>query len=421
MHDPGTTRPVDVVVIGGGVVGCATALALQSRPGISVEVLEAEDRVAAHQTGHNSGVIHSGLYYKPGSLKAQNCAAGREALYAFLAERGIPHARCGKLVVATRPDEVPRLDELMARGLANGLQGLRRVGPRELREREPHVAGIAGLVVPDTGVVDYVQVTRAYAAAVVAAGGAVTTGARVTGVRVLPDRVVLETPRGPRAARYVVNCGGLQSDRVARLCGVAPDVRIVPFKGEYYDVTPSRHDLVRALIYPVPDPRFPFLGVHFTRSVHGEVHAGPNAVLAWHREGYRPWSFRWEDARDTLAWPGFVRMAWRFWRMGLSEVARSFSRRLFVRALQRLVPDITLADVTPGVPGIRAQALGRDGALVDDFVIVPGPRSIHVLNAPSPAATASLAIGRSVADLAFTTFDLDGFPQGVSDLGVQRK
>ena len=406
MHDPGTTRPVDVAVIGGGVVGCATALALQAVPGVSVEVLEAEDRVAAHQTGHNSGVIHSGLYYKPGSLKAANCARGRDLLYAFLEERGIEHSRCGKLVVATRPDELPRLDDLLARGVANGLRGVRRVGPGEMRDIEPHVAGIAGLVVPETGVVDYVDVTRAYAAAVVEGGGVVTTGARVTAVRVEADRVVLETPGGPRAARYVVNCGGLQSDRVARLCGVDPGVRIVPFKGEYYDVVPSRSDLVRALIYPVPDPRFPFLGVHFTRGIHGEAHAGPNAVLAWHREGYGPWAFNVRDAWDTLAWPGFLRLAFRFWRMGLGEVARSFSKRLFVHALQRLVPDIGPADVTPGIPGIRAQALGRDGALVDDFVIVPGPRSIHVLNAPSPAATASLAIGRSVADLAARTFDI---------------
>lgn len=412
MHDPGSPRPVDVVVIGGGVVGCATAMALSSRPGVTVEILEAEERVAVHQTGHNSGVIHSGLYYKPGSLKARNCTEGRQALYAFLEAKGIPHRRCGKLVVATRPDELPRLDDLLARGIANGLEGLRRVGPDEMREIEPHVAGLAGLVVPGTGVVDYVEVTKSYAAAVVEAGGRVTAGARVTGVRPESDRVVLETSKGVRAARFVVNCGGLQSDRIALRCGVDPGVRIVPFKGEYYDVVPSRRDLVRGLIYPVPDPRFPFLGVHFTRGVHGEVHAGPNAVLAWDREGYGPWAFRWRDAWDTLTWPGFLRLAARFWRMGAAEALRSFSRHMFVSALRRLVPDVGNRDVTTGVPGIRAQALGRDGALVDDFVIAPGPRSIHVLNAPSPAATASLAIGRSVADLAAATFDLRGGGHG---------
>jgi len=390
---------VDVAIVGGGVVGCATAMHLVARPGLTVEVLEAEDRVAAHQTGHNSGVIHSGLYYKPGSLKARKCTAGREALYAFLAERGIPHRKCGKLVVATRPGELPRLDDLLARGIANGIPGLRRVGPEEMREIEPHVAGIAGLVVPGTGVVDYVEVTRAYARAVTDAGGTVRTGTRVTGLRHESDRIVLETTNGPRAARFVVNCGGLQSDRVARLCGVDPGVRIVPFKGEYWDVLPSRADRVRGLIYPVPDPRFPFLGVHFTRGVHGEVHAGPNAVLAWHREGYGPWAFRARDAFDTLAWPGFLVMAMRFWRMGLQELARSFSRRLFVAAMRRMVPDIGPDDVVRGVPGIRAQAVARDGALVDDFVIRTGPRSIHVLNAPSPAATASLSIGRTIADL----------------------
>ncbi len=407
MHDPGTGRPADVAVIGGGVVGCATALALvRSRPGIAVEVLEAEDRVAAHQTGHNSGVIHSGLYYKPGSLKATNCTAGRQALYAYLAEKGIPHRKCGKLVVATRPDEVPRLDDLLARGVANGIPGLRRVRPEEMREIEPHAAGLAGLWVPETGVVDYSEVTRAYADDVVAGGGAVTCGARVLGVRVQADRVVMETAKGPRAARHVINCGGLQSDRVARMCGVRPDVRIVPFKGEYWDVRAEKADLVRALIYPVPDPRFPFLGVHFTRGVHGEVHAGPNAVPAWHREGYGPWAFDWRDAIDTLAWPGFLRMGLRFWRMGLAEMARSFSRRLFVRAMRRMVPEIGPSDVTAGVPGIRAQAMGRDGALLDDFAIVPGPRSIHVLNAPSPAATASLAIGRSIAERAAREWEL---------------
>jgi L-2-hydroxyglutarate oxidase len=386
----------DVAVIGGGIVGLATAMALTERTRAMVVVLEAEDRLAAHQTGHNSGVIHSGLYYKPGSLKAQNCVAGREALYHFCAAHGIAHERCGKVVIAVDKRELPRLDELELRGRANGLQGLRHLGPEEIREHEPHARGIAGLFVPDTGIVDYTAVSEACAGCVRAAGGTIVTGARVTACRrdpspggTAPD-LVLETARGVLRCGALVNCAGLHSDRVARLCGVEPDVRIVPFRGEYYDLVPQKRGLVRNLIYPLPDPRFPFLGVHFTRMVRGGVEAGPNAVLALKREGYGRTDFSLHDAAELFAYTGFWRMGLRHWRMGLHESLRSTSTGAFVAALRRLVPEITSADVVRSGAGVRAQALGPDGKLCDDFIIVEAERMVHVLNAPSPAATAAI-------------------------------
>jgi L-2-hydroxyglutarate oxidase len=402
----------DLAVIGGGIVGLATAMALVQGTRASVVVLEAEDTLAAHQTGHNSGVIHSGLYYQPGSLKARNCVAGRDALYLFCAAHGIPHERCGKVVVATRERELPHLDELERRGRANGLQGLRRLGPEEIREREPQARGIAGLFVPDTGIVDYTAVTEAYAGRVRAAGGSVVTGARVTACRrdaapggAVPENV-LETTRGVVRCGALVNCAGLQSDRVARLCGVEPGVRIVPFRGEYYELVPQKQYLVRNLIYPVPDPRFPFLGVHFTRMVRGGVEAGPNAVLALKREGYERSSFSPRDTAELLAYGGFWRMGLRHWRMGLAESWRSTSTGAFVAALRRLVPGLRRADVRRAGAGVRAQALEPDGRLLDDFLIVESERMIHVLNAPSPAATASITIGRSIAERAAGRFGL---------------
>jgi L-2-hydroxyglutarate oxidase len=402
----------DVAVVGGGIVGLATAMALAEGSGAAVTVLEAEDRLAAHQTGNNSGVIHSGLYYRPGSLKAANCVAGREALYRFCAEHGIAHERCGKVVVATQARELPRLDELERRGQANGLKGVRRLGPGELREREPHVRGVAGLHVPETGIVDYTAVTEAYAARVRAAGGRVETGARVLACRrdgaaggATPD-LVLETPRGALRCRALVNCAGLHCDEVARLCGVDPRVRIVPFRGEYYEVVPERQHLVRHLVYPVPDPAFPFLGVHFTRMVRGGLEAGPNAVLALAREGYARTSFSLRDTLGLLGYGGFWRMGLRHWRMGLHESWRSTSTGAFVAALRRLVPEITPADVRRGGAGVRAQALEPGGRLSDDFLIVEAGRMIHVLNAPSPAATASITIGRSIAERAIARFGL---------------
>jgi L-2-hydroxyglutarate oxidase len=399
-------RGVDVAVIGGGIVGMATAMAVLSRRHVSLLVLEKEGRLAAHQTGNNSGVIHSGLYYKPGSLKARNCTVGREALYRFCAEHDITAERCGKVVVATREEQLPVLEELRRRGEANGLAGVRRLGPEEIREVEPHAAGIAGLLVPQTGIVDYVRVTEAYGAEVLSAGGEVRLDAPVHRIGRENGAMVLETGAGEVRCRSLINCAGLQSDRVARLAGVEPGVRIVPFRGEYYELAPERRKLVRNLIYPVPDPEFPFLGVHFTRMIAGGVEAGPNAVLAFKREGYTRWSFSARDLLDVFCYGGFWRMAGSYWRMGFGEFWRSWNKGAFVRALQVLLPEITAADLVPGGAGVRAQALDADGKLLDDFRIVEAERQVHVLNAPSPAATASLSIGEAIADLALKSFDL---------------
>jgi (S)-2-hydroxyglutarate dehydrogenase len=392
------TTAIPSIVIGGGIVGLATAIALsEAGGGEGVTVLEAEPHVAAHQSGHNSGVIHSGLYYRPGTLKARLCREGGAALYRFCEAEGIPCRRSGKVVVATRESELPMLAILEERGHANGLQGLRRLAGAELREREPAVAGLAGLWVPEAGVVDFASVTAAMARSLERRGGKVLTGARVLRVGRETGGLVLETAAGPHRARLVINCAGLQADRVARLCGVNPDVLIVPFRGEYYHLVAERRDLVRSAIYPVPDPALPFLGVHLTRTVGGEVHAGPNAVLAWAREGYRRSDISARDLAGTLCYPGFWRMAGRHWRVGLAEMGRSFSKSAFLRALRRLVPELQLEDLVPGASGVRAQAVDRAGRLVDDFHILETPGVVHVLNAPSPAATASLAIGREVA------------------------
>ncbi len=390
----------DIAIIGGGIVGLATAYDLVRRPGVRLVVAEAEDELARHQTGHNSGVIHSGLYYKPGSAKARNCAAGREAMYQFCEEHGIPHQRCGKVVVATHPGELPALDELERRGRANGLTGMRRLDAAGLREFEPHVAGIAGLHVPETGIVDYKVVARKLAELIRQAGGEVLTGARVRRVERRLDEIILHTARGEVRGHYLINCGGLQSDRIARLCGLEPGLQIIPFRGEYYALRPERRDLVRGLIYPVPDARFPFLGVHFTRTVYGDVEAGPNAVLAFRREGYRRRDISPRDLSQLATYRGFWRMALKYWRTGIGEMWRSFSKRAFHRALQRLLPELELGDIYPFGSGVRAQAVDPTGALVDDFRIVEAERMIHVLNAPSPAATASLSIGQTIAEMA---------------------
>jgi (S)-2-hydroxyglutarate dehydrogenase len=379
-------------------VGLATALALLARrPGTSLVVLEKENDLAAHQTGHNSGVIHSGLYYKPGSLKATTCARGRGLLERFCQEHGVPFERCGKVVVATRPDEVPRLEAIEQRGRANGLTGLRRIDAGELREREPHAAGVAALFVAETGIVDYAEVARAYAAELARRGGEVRRGARVTAIHRREGRVVVATTAGDVEAQVLVACAGLESDRVARMAGLSIDVAIIPFRGEYWMLAPSRAHLVHNLIYPVPDPAFPFLGVHFTRRFRGGIEAGPNAVLALAREGYHRTRFDARDVLEMARWPGFWRMARRDWRAGMAEQARSLSRAAFARACAALVPEIRAEDLAPGGAGVRAQAVTRDGALVDDFAIAEGERMVHVLNAPSPAATASLAIGEEIA------------------------
>ncbi len=397
----------DLAIIGGGIVGCATALALlEQRPGLSLVVLEKEGSLAAHQTGHNSGVIHSGLYYQPGSLKARNCVAGRDALYGFCASHDIPVERCGKVVVATDGGELPFLAELERRGRANGLEGLERLDGPGLRRYEPQVAGIAGLHVPQTGIVDYVAVTEAMARQVRALGGTVRTDARVERIARRDGDFHLATPGGTTLSRCLINCAGLQSDRVAKLAGVSPGVRIIPFRGEYFVLQPARRHLVRNLIYPVPDPAFPFLGVHFTRMIDGAVEAGPNAVLALHREGYGPYALSLRDCWETFSYGGFWHLAGRYWRMGWREVRRSFSKGLMVRDLQRLLPSLTAADISRGGAGVRAQAVDGDGRLLDDFRIVTGEGMIHVLNAPSPAATASLSIGRSIAEEAGAHFGL---------------
>ncbi len=389
-----------VVVAGAGLVGLATARAFQRAGLREVVVLEAEATVAAHQSGRNSGVVHSGLYYRPGSLKARLCVAGRLALERYCAEKGVAHERCGKLVVATRAEELPRLDALAERGRANGLAGVRRVGPEALREIEPHAAGLAGLVVPETGIVDFVGVAHALAEDLATDGGRVAIGTRVLAARESGGEVVVETTRGAHRAQRFVGCAGLHADRLARASGVEPGVRIVPFRGEYHVLAESRRSLVRHLVYPVPDPRLPFLGVHFTRRVSGEIEAGPNAVLALAREGYGWGVVSARDVTETLAWPGFWRLARRHARHAAGEVRRSLDRRAFAAALRRLVPELRDGDLRPARAGVRAQALGRDGALVDDFQLVETARQLHVLNAPSPAATASLAIGEWVASRA---------------------
>jgi L-2-hydroxyglutarate oxidase len=394
------TQRYDVVVIGGGIIGLATAMALQSESPRPLIVLEAEERLAQHQTGHNSGVIHSGLYYRPGSLKARNCVVGRKAMYRFCQEHGIAHEQCGKVVVATDPSELPALDELERRGRANGLEGLRRLAAEEIREHEPHTSGIAGLLVPETGIADYKQVAQVYADIIRKAGGEIRTKAHVHGCRRYADELVLETSRGAVRCRSLVNCGGLHADEVARMCGVDPQLQIIPFRGEYYEIVPERQFLVKNLIYPVPDPRFPFLGVHFTRMIHGGVEAGPNAVLALKRQGYS-----WEDvsATDTLrmiSYAGFWKMVAKYWKTGLGEMYRSLSQEAFVKALQKLVPELRMQDVRRAGAGVRAQAVAPDGALLDDFCIVETERMVHVLNAPSPGATASISIGKAIAEMA---------------------
>lgn len=394
----------DVVIIGGGIVGLATAFRLMESTNVKIAVIEAENRLAAHQTGNNSGVIHSGLYYKPGSLKAKNCVEGREAMYQFCAEHQIPHERCGKLVVATKEEEIPRLKDLQQRGLANGLKGLQWLEKDELKKYEPHVQGIAGLLVPETGIVDYTAVTKKLAELVQAAGHEVLLGHRFEALRRRENHLLIKTSQQDIEASFLINCGGLYSDRIARKCGLKPDVKIVPFRGEYYKIKPEKRYLVKNLIYPVPDPAFPFLGVHFTRMIDGGVEAGPNAVLAFKREGYTKFSFSFRDTIETFTYPGFLRLAGKYLKIGLAEYYRSFSKKAFVHALQALIPTVEEQDLEPGGAGVRAQALEKSGLLVDDFRIIEASQMIHVLNAPSPAATASLSIGKTIAAMASKNF-----------------
>jgi len=401
------SRAPDIAVIGGGIIGLATTLALtETYPRARLLILDKEPRIASHQTGHNSGVIHSGAYYKPGSLKARLCVEGAKLMKRFCDEHGIHWEGCGKVIVATDEAELPRLQAIQERGTANGLTGLKRLSGDEVGQYEPHCRAVSALLVPETGIVDYGQVAERMAGLIRDRGAEILTGARVSAIRRDGDGVALETASGAVRARYLINCAGLHSDRVAEMMGVRPEVRIIPFRGEYYMLKPKRRSLVQNLIYPVPDPEFPFLGVHFTRTVHGDVEAGPNAVLAFAREGYRLATVRPGELLGTLGYPGFWNMARRYWRMGGYELYRSASKAAFVRSLQKLIPEIEEQDIERGGAGVRAQAVSPDGSLVDDFKISVTAGAVHVVNAPSPAATASIAIGRHIAALAADAFSL---------------
>ena len=390
----------DIAVIGGGIVGLGVGREITRRfPRLRLVVLEKEARVGSHQSGHNSGVIHSGVYYKPGSLKAKLCVTGAAEMVEFCREHGVAFDICGKVIVATSAAQMPRLQDLLERGRVNGVAGLRMLGPEELREFEPHASGVAALLVPETGVTDYAKVCEKYAELIAAQGGEVRTSTKVVGIRTSESETVIETSGGAMAARAVINCAGLFSDRIARMAGEHPEVQIVPFRGEYYDLVQERAALVKALIYPVPDPRFPFLGVHFTRRIHGNVDAGPNAIFAFKREGYRSGDFSLRDTMESLMFPGFWRVAAKHWRMGKEEAARSVSKAAFVAGLQKLVPDVRAEDLVPGGSGVRAQAIHRSGALVDDFQFTETKNMLHLYNVPSPAATASIAIGRAVVEM----------------------
>jgi L-2-hydroxyglutarate oxidase len=394
----------DIAIIGGGIVGAATGMSLQKDKKLQVVIIEAEDKLAFHQTGNNSGVIHSGLYYKPGSLKAKNCIAGRELLYKFCEENNIAHDRCGKVVVATSDYEVPVLHELEKRGMENGLKGLRRISAEEIKEFEPHASGILGLHVPETGIVNYTAVTEKYGEIIENNGGEIKTSTRFNNLKKKSGELIIETNRGEIRARVLINCAGLQSDRVALKCGIRPNLQIIPFRGEYYNLVKEKEYLVKNLIYPVPDPQFPFLGVHFTRMITGGAEAGPNAVLSFKREGYKKSDVSFVDLMEMITYKGFWLMASKHYKMGISEFYRSYNKNEFVNALRKLVPEISGKDICPGGSGVRAQALEANGKLVDDFRIIEAENMVHILNSPSPAATASISIGRTIAEIAEKRF-----------------
>lgn len=388
----------DFAVIGGGIIGLSTARSiLGSYPGAGLVLLEKEKDWAQHQTGHNSGVIHSGVYYKPGSLKARFSKEGGERLVEFCQEHGTVYEICGKVIVATEPEEMPLLRTLYQRARNNGIE-VEKIGPEELNEVEPHAASIAALKVQSTGIVDFVGTAKAFARRAEAEGGELRLGAEVTGISETGSRVELRTAGERFRARVLINCAGLQSDRVAALSGIDLGAKIVPFRGEYYDLKPERRYLVKNLIYPVPDPNFPFLGVHFTRTTEDGVETGPNAVLGLAREGYKKTDINAKELAEVLSYPAFWRLVRRNWKTGVGEIFRSFSKKAFVRGLQKLVPEVEAEDIVPTEAGVRAQALMKNGTLMDDFLIVEGERSVHVLNAPSPAATACIPIGETIAE-----------------------
>ena len=390
----------DVVVIGGGIVGLATALQIKkTKPSLTIVVLEKENELAKHQTGNNSGVIHSGIYYKPGSLKATNCLRGYQLLIEFCKQHGVPFELCGKLIVATEEAEKPLLENVFIRGQQNGLKNLRKLSKGELKEYEPHVNGVEGIFVPHTGIVDYKLVAEKYGELLKIEGAQIHFGEKVTGINLGANQAEVITDKQTYEAKIVVNCAGLHSDKIASMTVKKLNVKIIPFRGEYFKLKKEKEYLVKNLIYPVPDPNFPFLGVHFTRMAKGGVEAGPNAVLAFQREGYKKSQINLAELAETLAWPGFQKVAVKYWRTGLGEMYRSFSKAAFTKALQKLIPEIQESDLVEGGAGVRAQACDRTGGLVDDFLILEEERVINVCNAPSPAATSSLAIGETVSRL----------------------
>jgi len=390
----------DIAIIGAGIVGLATAVRTKIKwPDSTIIIIDKEQKVAAHQTGNNSGVIHSGLYYKPGSLKATNCIAGYSMLIDFCDEHKVAYDLCGKIVVAISKEEIPQLNLLFERGKENGLSGLIRLKEQEINDYEPHVKGVEGFFVPQTGIVDYVEVSEKMKNILQSAGVIFAFGAKVTAVNTSSSAVKILTEGVEYEASQLVNCAGLYSDKIAKLDGTNPDIKIIPFRGEYYRLIAEKEHLVKNLVYPVPDPDFPFLGVHFTRMMKGGVEAGPNAVLAYKREGYKKSDINLSEFMETLAWPGFRKVAKKYWRTGLGEFYRSYSKSAFTKALQKMIPEIQESDLTVGGAGVRAQACDRNGGLIDDFLIQQSKRVINVLNAPSPAATSSLSIGETLAKL----------------------
>ncbi len=394
-------KKYDYLIIGGGIVGLATALRLkQERPSAKIALIEKENQLAMHQTGHNSGVIHSGIYYKPNSLKALNCLRGYQQLVEFCQIHNIAYDLCGKIIVASNNTEIDALNNILERGKANGLEGLKWLRSEELKEHEPHVTGIAGIFVPQTGIVDYKQVSLKYAELFEKEDGELFLGEKVLDIQEEGNAKLVITTRRAYLAAMVINCAGLYSDKVAQMTQDNVNVRIIPFRGEYYELNPDKQYLVKNLIYPVPNPNFPFLGVHFTRMIHGGVEAGPNAVFAFKREGYKNTDINFSEFTEALRWKGFQKVAMQYWQIGLGEMYRSFSKAAFTKALQKLVPEIQMQDLRAVEAGVRAQACDKEGGLLDDFKIIRDRQVIHVLNAPSPAATSSLAIGETVANMA---------------------
>lgn len=390
----------DVIIVGAGIVGLATALQLlEKNPKLKLCILEKENEIAQHQTGHNSGVIHSGIYYKPGSLKAENCKRGYDMLIDFARKHDIPFDLCGKIIVATKPEELPALENIFKRGLGNELQGIKKLTPEEVKSYEPHVNAVAGVFVPQTGIIDYKQVSKQYLSLIESSGGEIKTGEKVVSIQEKTDEIIVNTTNFNLTTKQLVNCSGLYADKIAQMTGQAYDMSIIPFRGEYFFIKPEKHYLINNLVYPVPNPEFPFLGVHFTRMIQGGLEAGPNAVLAFKREGYKKTDFDRKEFMDILKFPGFYKIIFKYWKEGLEEIYRSMSKSAFTQALQNLVPEINEDDLIPGGAGVRAQACSSAGNLIDDFLILEKPGIINVCNAPSPAATASLSIGKTIAEM----------------------